>query len=155
MTPLSDTTQQVASTTAASGSSEITRTVRFDVWAAHYSPRTHSVTSEAVLSDPRDAATPITNADIVRDRIAVIARGGAPLRTKILHAQRAGAVAAMIYDNTGKCDERFDQRCSPGGDKDGGTGFAAQDTPETWSDIMIPSVLLREVDGQRIVKLME
>ena len=74
---------------------------------------------------------------------------------QILHAQRAGAVGVMIYDNTKKCNKKFDQRCSPGGDKSKGTGFAAQDTPDSWVEITIPSVLIREVDGRRIMNLMK
>jgi len=132
----------------------ITRSYEFEVWSAHYSPRTHSVSAEVVRTDPEKAVTPIRNVNIVRDRIALIMRGGAPLRTKILHAQRAGAVGVMIYDNTRKCNKKFDQRCSPGGDKSKGSGFAAQDTPDSWSEITIPSVLIREVDGRRILGLM-
>eukprot|EP00940_MAST-03C_sp_MAST-3C-sp2_P002402 g2402.t1 len=132
-----------------------TQTKTFSVWAAHYSPRSFSVTAEVVRTDPPKATSKIENEAQIRDRIALIARGGAPLRTKVLHAQQAGAVAAVIYDNTGRCDKRFDQRCSPGADRSSNLGFAAQDTPESWSQLKIPAVLLRGADADEILRLVD
>eukprot|EP00939_MAST-03C_sp_MAST-3C-sp1_P003967 g3967.t1 len=133
----------------------LTESNSFEVWAAHYSPRAFAVTAEVVVTDPPKATTKIRNEAQVRDRMALIARGGAPLRTKVLNAQRAGAVAALIYDNTGRCDKRFDQKCSPGADKAASLGFAAQDTPESWAELSIPAVLIRGSDADKVLRLMD
>jgi hypothetical protein len=68
------------------------------------------VTSRLVLVDdgvgsPTDACQPLTeeSARQVRNRIALIDRGGCAFTTKVANAEAAGARAAVIADNTPGC----------------------------------------------------
>lgn len=44
-----------------------------------------------------------------------------PLRDKVVAAAKAGALAAIVGDTTGRCSAGFTQRCVPGSDKTHGT----------------------------------
>ena len=67
---------------------------------------------------------------------------------KAKYAQDAGALGLIISDSQGQCDHSFDQLCSEGADKGNGEGFGAQDAPELWKDIKIPTVLIRKHDSE-------
>ena len=113
-----------------------------EVWASAFSPKTYDVTAEAVLAVPAEGHEPLRNADIVQDRIVVVMRGKVPLHVKVKHAQEAGALGVVIVD-TGRCDAKFDQKCSQGADKSRGEGFAAEDDKDLWEKYHIPSVMVQ------------
>ena len=112
------------------------------VWASAFSPKTYDVNAEAVLAAPVDGDVKLTNSELVQDRIVVMRRGKVPLHVKVKHAQEAGALGVVIVD-TGRCDKKFDQRCSQGADKSRGEGFAAEDDKALWEKYHIPSVLIQ------------
>ena len=113
-----------------------------EVWASAFSPKTYDVTAEAVLAVPAEGHEPLRNADIVQDRIVIVLRGKVPLHVKVKHAQEAGALGVVIVD-TGRCDAKFDQKCSQGADKSRGEGFAAEDDKGLWEKYHIPSVMVQ------------
>ena len=47
--------------------------------------------------EPEDACSPITTKDLA-GKVALIKRGNCNFTDKILHAQKASAVAAVVYD---------------------------------------------------------
>lgn len=89
------------------------------------------------------------------NKIAFIPRGHLqrPMFELALHAQQAGALAAIIVDPIdGKCaGERYDQKCVPGASKKHQEGFAMQDLVNLWSSVKIP-VLLASYDVAQNVK---
>jgi subtilisin family serine protease len=52
-------------------------------------------------STPRDACAPLVNAAEMDGRIALIERGGCEFQVKLENAERAGAIAAVVYNNNG------------------------------------------------------
>lgn len=129
-------------------------TMEFDVWAGHHSPRRFEVTSDMVVADPIDAALPLRNADQVRDRIVLVARGRVPFAVKLHFAQRAGAIGVVVADLTGVCTRGFDQHCVPGSSKVHGDGFGSQDAHPLLRDVQIPFVLVRQDAARRVLELM-
>src|SRR6185503_2414877 len=49
----------------------------------------------------RDACGPLVNSNEMEGRIALVERGGCEFQIKIANAEDAGAVAVVVYDNTG------------------------------------------------------
>ncbi|RHY35378.1 hypothetical protein DYB32_000136 [Aphanomyces invadans] len=125
------------------------------VWPGHFSPKTYSVVAEIVAASPVLADRPLEND--VRDRIALVRRGKLPLFNKVLHAQNAGALAVVIVDADGLCDDdsgtvgTFDHHCSVGSNHAFGEGFGAQDDAAVWSAIRIPHVLLLRGDAAALL----
>ncbi len=77
----------------------------------------------------RDACQPLQNTDAVSGHIALIQRGGCEFQVKIMNAEQAGAVAVVVYNNSG----------SPmvmNGDV---------------GSVGIPAVMIGTADGQRLV----
>jgi subtilisin family serine protease len=77
----------------------------------------------------RDACQPLTNGTAIKDRIALIERGGCEFQVKIRHAEQAGAIAAVIYNNAG------------------GPFVMNGDT----GSVGIPAVMIGNADGQILV----
>src|SRR5690606_33357862 len=77
----------------------------------------------------RDACEPLLNDADVDGRIVLIARGGCEFQIKLQHAQDAGAIAAIVYNNTGGALEM-----------NGDAG-----------SVRIPAVMISLADGQRLV----
>jgi subtilisin family serine protease len=77
----------------------------------------------------RDACQPLTNADEIEGRVALIERGGCEFQIKIGHAEDAGAIAAVVYNNSG-----------PPTIMNGDTG-----------SVGIPAVMIGNDDGQVLV----
>ena len=77
----------------------------------------------------RDACEPLLNDADVDGRIVLIARGGCEFQIKLQHAQDAGAIAAIVYNNTGGPLEM-----------NGDAG-----------SVRIPAVMIGLADGQRLV----
>jgi hypothetical protein len=72
-------------------------------------------------------------------KIAIVQRGKIPIATKVIHVQRAGAIACIVLDN-GICHD-FDQHCVPGSDMKKGDRFAVSDNPVEWYDSLLVSSL--------------
>ena len=73
------------------------------VWTNHHSPQHHDITAEIVRAEPFNAATPLTNAAVVRHRLVMVERGQVPLLVKARHAQDAGALGIVVADLDGQC----------------------------------------------------
>jgi hypothetical protein len=58
--------------------------------------------AQAVVAQPVTAHMPLKNAFELRGKIAVLQRGLCEFVTKVLHAQRAGAVAVLVANNSGE-----------------------------------------------------
>lgn len=126
-----------------------------ELWAGHFSPRRFRVSAQLVRADPLDASSPLRNADEVRDRVALVARGGGvPLAVKTHFAQLAGALGVVIADVDDACAGRFDQRCVPGADRARREGFAALDRHALWTGNRIPCALALQDAGQRLLELL-
>lgn len=67
--------------------------------------------------------------------------------------QRAGAIAVVIAD-TGQCDPAFKSCGSRIGSASDG-GLSAYDSPDVWSDIDIPVVIVTKAMAEKLRKLME
>ncbi|MFO7287774.1 MAG: S8 family serine peptidase, partial [Gammaproteobacteria bacterium] len=76
----------------------------------------------------RDACEPIANADDLEGAIALIERGQCDFDVKLRHAEEAGAVAAVVYDN--------------------GNGLVSMHGER--GSVDIPAVMITAADGQRI-----
>ncbi len=68
---------------------------------ASFGPSTGNFSGELVEAIPANACSPITNTAAINGKIAVIDRGGCTFVNKVLAAQNAGAIAAIICNNTG------------------------------------------------------
>jgi subtilisin family serine protease len=77
----------------------------------------------------RDACGALVNAAAMNGRVALVERGGCEFQVKIANAEDAGAVAVVVYDNTG-----------PPIVMNGDTG-----------SVDIPAVMIGNDDGQRLV----
>ena len=77
----------------------------------------------------RDACQPLTNTVAMNGRIALIERGSCEFQVKIANAEDAGAVAVVVYHNTGSPIVM-----------NGDTG-----------SVGIPAVMISNADGQRLV----
>jgi subtilisin family serine protease len=77
----------------------------------------------------RDACGPLVNSAEMEGRVALIERGGCEFQVKIANAEDAGAVAVIVYDDTG-----------PPIVMNGDTG-----------SVDIPAVMIGNADGQRLV----
>lgn len=83
----------------------------------------------------------------VNGRIAVVKRLGGPhpvpIVRKVLACQRAGAVAVVVVDETGRCDgASFDQYCVYGADRGRGEGWGQVDNAKPWRSVRVPVVLV-------------
>lgn len=63
--------------------------------------------AQAVVAQPVTAHVPLKNAFELRGKIAVLQRGLCDFVTKVLHAQRAGAVAVLVANNCDDSGEPF------------------------------------------------
>ena len=77
----------------------------------------------------RDACGPLVNSNEMEGRIALVERGGCEFQVKIANAEAAGAIAVVVYDNTG-----------PPIVMNGDSG-----------SVDIPAVMIGNQDGQRLV----
>ncbi|MCW5968828.1 MAG: S8 family serine peptidase [Blastocatellales bacterium] len=94
-------------------------------------PLNLSYTRTTVLAVPNDGCAPLTNGSQINGAIAFIDSGGCTPTTKARNAQAAGAVAAIIANNTAALPVHV---------RDDGTG----------SDITIPSFLISQTGGDAI-----
>ena len=87
------------------------------------------LTDLLVLADPPLACSPLTNADAIAGKIAVIDRGDCKFYQKVLAAQEARAVAAIVVNHQGGIPIKM-----------------------TWDGegVVIPSVIMRQVDGDAL-----
>lgn len=86
--------------------------------------------------------------------MVLIDRGSVPLIKKVLHAQEAGAAAALIVDTQGQCGEDFN--CGGAlGNRDDGHGFASSDGGREWQDVRIPVVMISRSQAARIARQMQ
>lgn len=72
---------------------------------------------------------------------------------KVTALQRAGAIAVVIAD-TGECDQHF-KSCGHRIGSAGEGGLSAYDFSETWSDIVIPVVIVTKSMAEKLRILME
>jgi hypothetical protein len=123
------------------------------VWRSAFSPSSFDVTGEVVYAVPNDASSDILVP--IRGAIALIDRGVVAIAEKARRAVEAGAVAAIIVDVTGECDEDF--RCGGvlGERSPHGPGFAAADDRSAWEGVTIPVVLVTKRTGTRLLSLLE
>ncbi|KAA0153957.1 hypothetical protein FNF31_06359 [Cafeteria roenbergensis] len=121
------------------------------IWAAAHGPPSFDIEAELVYSVPNDASEPLVNP--VRGAAVLVERGGAPIITKVIHAQEAGAVAVIVIDTPGDCSEAFE--CGRLGSSSGGTGFAAADPASRWQHVIIPVALVTRGTAQRLVLQMD
>jgi uncharacterized repeat protein (TIGR01451 family) len=100
------------------------------------------VTGKVVLinspgSNPLLGCTGISNADAVKGNIAMIERGTCQFSKKVLNAQKAGAIAAIICNIAGV----------DGGDGESADGMAAGTDA---GSVTIPSIMLKKSDCAKI-----
>lgn len=152
---LSDVEQTLVVLGNGTGGNSLAVLDELELWSGHFSPRSFRVSAQLVRADPLDASRPLRNAAEVRDRVAVVARGGGvPLAVKAHFAQLAGAVGVVIVDVGDACGGRFDQRCVPGADRGRREGFAALDRHALWARNRIPTTLALRDGGARLLELL-
>lgn len=88
-----------------------------------------NVLANGSAGSTRDACEPLSGSTNASGRVVLIQRGGCEFELKIRHAEQAGALAAIIYNNTGP-------------------PFVMNGTP---NNVGIPAVMIGNSDGQRIV----
>ena len=113
---------------------------KIDGWLCHWTPKGYSVVGQSVWANPSDANSDLINNNIIDGRIVWILRGKAPVITKALRVQAAGAIGIVLVDS-GKCTT-FDQKCIPGADKTRGEYFAQYDKANYWKDLKIPIIFI-------------
>ena len=91
----------------------------------------------------------LVNADEMRNSVAILHRGGGvSIVDKVLQAQEAGAVAAVVIDD-GRCVGEEFLYCG----RAAGTahrGFGTSDHWSLWARVSIPCVLVTEAGGARL-----
>eukprot|EP01041_Mallomonas_annulata_P009049 gene9049-18740_t len=121
--------------------------------SAKYGINKYSVTAEIVYGIPNfGEKKKMTNRNIMRDRIVFVDRGVVTLQEKAVNIQNNGAIGLIIADD-GQCDEKFTHCGSRVGSLAEG-GIAANDSPEYWSDIQIPVLLISLSSAEKIRKMM-
>ncbi|MFP2923861.1 myxosortase-dependent M36 family metallopeptidase [Pyxidicoccus sp. 3LG] len=82
---------------------------RYQVGVSAFGPQQYDITAAITIAqdgpsgpenDAEDACQPLTNADAVRGRFALVTPGGCDFTVKAAHAQAAGAVGVLIEDDT-------------------------------------------------------
>lgn len=101
---------------------------------------------------PNDGSRPALNAPSLAGCVALLKRGNTPLVDKVLLAQEAGAVAALLVDDGTCVDELFTDCGRAGRASDG--GFAKKDEDGVWRKVTIPAILITKTSGQRIDNVM-
>lgn len=130
------------------GRSAVSPRVACDLWTSHFSPPHFDVAAQLALADPLDASRP-TPRTVAHHRILLARRGGLSFAKKALNAQRAGALALVVFDD-GQCDH-LDQYCVPGADRARNEGFAALDNARAWRDVRIPVGLILQTSIRTIL----
>jgi hypothetical protein len=114
----------------------IVSTWGFDGAGLNFNNPQNFVTSQAVLVQPEDACSAITNAADLVGKTAVIMRGTCQFGTKILKAQNAGAVSTVIINNVD-------------------TDITLMDPGTDGAAVTIPAVFVPNVFVQRLKLLIE
>jgi len=120
-------------------------------WPAAHGQKEHSVVAELVYAVPNDASSELV--DAVRGAAVLVDRGAVAIVHKVRRAQEAGAVAVIVADTMGDCDDDLD--CGRLGARAGGMGFAAGDDREPWEHVFVPVVLISRATTQRLVLQMD
>eukprot|EP01050_Picozoa_sp_SAG11_P017722 SAG11_NODE_2585_length_3194_cov_4.598061_3_plen_236_part_00 len=94
--------------------------------------------AEIVLADPVDGSTKLTNANAA-EKVVMIERGNVPFVEKVMNAQAAGAIAAVIFNH---------QAGKPYGMTDNGNHSLA-------AAITIPVVGISQADGRQLAVAIE
>ncbi|XP_072028518.1 protease-associated domain-containing protein 1-like [Amphiura filiformis] len=89
---------------------------------------------QLVPADPEDACGELYNAPIILNSVALIKRGHCSFLSKVIVAERAGAVAVVIYDHDEKNDWSFIDMIGDGSER----------------EASIPAVFLLGRDGNNI-----
>lgn len=112
-----------------SGTSTLTATPGgvLNHWTASFGPGDFNLTADAVVAVPRDGCAPLTNNVVGRVVLMVRTQGQCGFEAKVLAAQQAGAVGAIILNTTA-------------------TGLTMGDTTGV-SGVTIPSMLVSQTDG--------
>jgi len=121
-----------------------------DVWESQYAPKGYKVEGELVYTVPNDADGRVLNAHSIEGNIALVDRGKIPMVEKIEKLQEAGATAVVIVDD-GSCKGNFD--CGMLGSRSKGK-FAYKDRAYYWRNVQIPSVLMKQTEGDRLKSMM-
>ncbi|CAM9179568.1 unnamed protein product [Chrysoparadoxa australica] len=110
------------------------------------------VKGELVITVPNDCSDRLLNHRDLKGAIALVERGGVPLKEKILLVQEAGAAGVLIADD-GQCAEDFMRCGKTGGVQEG--GFAHRDGEWEWIKVSIPAVLISQSQGLRLKEMMD
>lgn len=89
----------------------------------------NDVLTDGTPGSVRDACEALANGSDVAGHIALIERGGCEFQVKLVHAEQAGAVAAVVYNTSG---EPIEMRGDAG-------------------SVHIPAVMISSADGTRLV----
>jgi hypothetical protein len=122
-----------------------------DIWRSAFSKPDFDVVGELVYAVPNDASTELL--DAIGGVIMLADRGTVSIAAKAQRAQQAGAIALVVIDSKGDCDESF--RCGRLGNKPDGDLLAARDMRSAWHGVHIPVVLVSKATGQRLVLQMD
>lgn len=122
-----------------------------DAWRSSFSSATFDVVGELVYAVPNDASTELL--DAVGGTVMLADRGAVSIAAKAVRAQKAGAIALVVIDTQGECDEAF--RCGRLGSKADGALLAARDMRSAWHGVHIPVVMVTKASGQRLVLQMD
>jgi len=88
-----------------------------------------NVLANGIVGSTRDACEPLSGSNALSGRIVLIERGGCEFELKLEHAERAGAVGAIVYNNTG-------------------FPIVMNGTP---GSVSIPAVMISSGDGQQLL----
>ena len=94
---------------------------------------TTPITQDLIIADPLEACSALTNASAIAGKIALIKRGGCEFGVKVLAAQNAGAVAAIVINNVAN---PLTIIMGPGASGD---------------QVTIPSIMISQADGDAIL----
>jgi hypothetical protein len=123
---------------------------------AKYGQKEYKVTGELIYSVPNQAENPIiNNSDYLHNRIVFVDRGKVALLDKILRIQdQSAAIAIVIAEVNGDCDDAF-RSCGSsrlGSVREG--GFAAYDDEDLWKKVNIPVIMVSAKSADRLRALM-
>ena len=122
-------------------------------FSSYPGPQEYEIQTEIIYAVPNTGIKKLMNSKKCKGNVVLFNRGDISLVDKVLLAQKAGALGAIIIDTDGQCTDESFTSCGRAGKLSDG-GYAKYDGADHWARVEIPSFIVTRLGGQRILNLM-